>query len=1086
MIGVLLVFYFFGDDRPTRIRDRTAWSATATHHPGAASLAFDGDLQTRWTTQQPLEPGMFFQVDLGWKHRIVRAELPLAAWPADFPRDYQIAVSTNGEEWEIADTRGNLALTPPAEITIHFRPVVARYLKIIQTGTTAYGHWWSIPELELYALPRFQGIPGGLWLLVVLVGFAAGSLYLHPAIQSRFDRTTYHTLGVHGTLIAALILLLWLHESVMTIRSERITDTEGWTASTSSNPEDVRLAFDGWHETHWDSQMPMHPGMVYQLDLGTEHRLTHIFLNARTVFHAPRGYRIAVSSDRQTWRTVAASNEVVAAIRTSFPPVSARYITILQTGTTTNDQTWAIHELQVEAASTPDPLLQFGIFGLVGGFLIGCYVHRSTRSLILNLFRQASPYMTCFLVIGLISAGGALGGYLWLRSLPSDVGASLAFSAGWHDTPLTLMLVWRVVLYSVVLVLLAGLISPFFKSLKQFSFPFSLHSLHGRFSDLLNSAEVLSRRLIHRIWQSTLLRWGLFGGYATLALLWYLRAHHGFPEALSAPWLSWVFWGIFSSTGCVLLVILILNQEPVYAHLRQMPFFRGFLGKIRAHAGWVKPLRTSLGLHAALLLLLSLLIIYNHLGERSLVGADEGIHTRVANRIVTTGVWWPLEYRGQPYTHKPPLKLWVSALTFKYVGKTEFWVRFWDASFATGTIWLIYLLGRAMFTPFAGLMGGTILVLSRNFLYNHCARTGVQDSAMIFFFTLALVFFWFRRRHPAYYYLAGLAMSCSSLTKNWMGLGPLLIIVVYLVFSRQFREFTHPPLYIMSGMSLLVPLLWFLPNLLVVPGFFERSFLNNMLGRLTGTTHSDFTQGPGYYLEILYHYFQPWVWLIPLAIVFGLSAIICRNHRGFLYLFVWIGVVFGGFSTAQLKLGWYINPVFPPLALAIGATIAGTAQTLRRTLGRQAPLVIAGFAGLMLYLFLSAFFTLYQRSTRDRERYPIQQVVTYLEDRFENALYQVVLYQLDEDRDLNDQEHYYLHRLPTPLRHAETPQELQEMIESASTPLFILLRSDVRSADPLLHAHPAAYRIPMTDPVPKTVLLYHWADQDFPLVHTSR
>ncbi|MBD3306954.1 hypothetical protein GF339_11060, partial [candidate division KSB3 bacterium] len=58
-ICALIALYFFGDDSPTRIRDRTAWSATATHHPGAALLAFDGDLQTRWTTQQPLEPGMF-------------------------------------------------------------------------------------------------------------------------------------------------------------------------------------------------------------------------------------------------------------------------------------------------------------------------------------------------------------------------------------------------------------------------------------------------------------------------------------------------------------------------------------------------------------------------------------------------------------------------------------------------------------------------------------------------------------------------------------------------------------------------------------------------------------------------------------------------------------------------------------------------------------------------------------------------------------------------------------------------------------------------------------------------------------------
>ena len=61
-----------------------------------ASLAFDGDPKTGWSTRFPQGAGFFFAVDLGRTERFSRLELHLALNPLDFPRSFAVDVSTDG------------------------------------------------------------------------------------------------------------------------------------------------------------------------------------------------------------------------------------------------------------------------------------------------------------------------------------------------------------------------------------------------------------------------------------------------------------------------------------------------------------------------------------------------------------------------------------------------------------------------------------------------------------------------------------------------------------------------------------------------------------------------------------------------------------------------------------------------------------------------------------------------------------------------------------------------------------------------------------------------------------------------------
>ncbi len=579
--------------------------------------------------------------------------------------------------------------------------------------------------------------------------------------------------------------------------------------------------------------------------------------------------------------------------------------------------------------------------------------------------------------------------------------------------------------------------------------------------DIPNPQALYRDRVISILWNILLVCWSMF---LVFALAWGGFHRKRLYAAITHSWIgrqSWRFW------------------NTINVGIARMLFSFERFGRQICPALYNRPVR--LVVHLLIIFVVSLLVLYNNLGARSVIGADEAIHTRVANTIANTGNWYRLEYRGQPYAQKPPLKLWLSALTFRFIGNSEFWVRFWDATFALATIYVIYFLGRTYVHPVAGLLGALIMLLCENYLYIHCARTGVQDSAMIFFLTSALALFWTRERSPWHYYLAGIAMSCCSLTKGGMGVAALMIISIFLLLSKQFHELKRKEWYVMVGISLLLPLCWFLPNTFLVRGYAEQAFTANIIGRITGSRHSDFAGKPWYYyFSVLYAYFSPWVWLTPGAVIWGIVQSFRRQFP--LFLVIWISVVFCGFSAASLKLDWYINPIFPPLSLLLGYLLYEACRWLRTGWRRDFPMLFLVATGGICALFIQAFLPIYEQSSMERERYPIQELVTYLE-RLPQESYQVVLFEVDQDNDITDQEHYYLNRIRSNVIVAEQAQDLEQRLERDKRQTFVIVAEQAASTHSFFQSSDAHFSLLANGQgVHKVVFLYnHIPDSEFPL-----
>lgn len=119
-------------------------SARASHNNVLAGddnlrQALDGRPETRWSSRQPQQPGMWFEIDLNETGTVSGLFLDTAGSPNDFPRGYVVSLSVDGQQWqEVARRDQN-----DRALDVSFDPRPARFLRVEQTGRSNFW-WWSI------------------------------------------------------------------------------------------------------------------------------------------------------------------------------------------------------------------------------------------------------------------------------------------------------------------------------------------------------------------------------------------------------------------------------------------------------------------------------------------------------------------------------------------------------------------------------------------------------------------------------------------------------------------------------------------------------------------------------------------------------------------------------------------------------------------------------------------------------------------------------------------------------------------------------------------------------------------------------
>ena len=122
------------------------------------------------------------------------------------------------------------------------------------------------------------------------------------------------------------------------------------------------------------------------------------------------------------------------------------------------------------------------------------------------------------------------------------------------------------------------------------------------------------------------------------------------------------------------------------------------------------------------------------LGTPAIYVWDEAVYVNASWDMAHGGSWLLPEHKE--YTTKPPLVLWMQALSLKIFPWTEFAVRLPSALSVTGILLMMtFGLKRWGFDQWTRLMAMFAFVCHQGFIHHHIARTGDLDAVMTLFVT---------------------------------------------------------------------------------------------------------------------------------------------------------------------------------------------------------------------------------------------------------------------------------------------------------------------------------------------------------------
>lgn len=192
----------------------------------------------------------------------------------------------------------------------------------------------------------------------------------------------------------------------------------------------------------------------------------------------------------------------------------------------------------------------------------------------------------------------------------------------------------------------------------------------------------------------------------------------------------------------------------------------------------------------ALLFLAGLAIYLPFLGSVHLFDWDEINFAECAREMIVTGDWLRVHIDFAPFYEKPPLFIWLQALSMLVFGVNEFAARLPNALIASITMVVVYSVGQRVASRRLGLLWAGLYVGS--LLPTFYGHTGIIDPLFNLFIFLGVLAALRAGRHGPLSkdtVLSGLWAGLAVLTKGPVGLGLVLLTaaVAYAIRHRSIR-----------------------------------------------------------------------------------------------------------------------------------------------------------------------------------------------------------------------------------------------------------------------------------------------------------
>ncbi|MGH7925825.1 MAG: phospholipid carrier-dependent glycosyltransferase, partial [Candidatus Binatus sp.] len=336
-------------------------------------------------------------------------------------------------------------------------------------------------------------------------------------------------------------------------------------------------------------------------------------------------------------------------------------------------------------------------------------------------------------------------------------------------------------------------------------------------------------------------------------------------------------------------------------------------------------------LRLAFYALFAALVYLPGLGRPALWEPDEGRYAEIAREMVLSGDYVTPRDDFELYFEKPPLVYWAEAAAIHVFGVNEFAVRLPAALFSIGQVVVTAALAETMLGAETALLAALALALSP--LFFGFARFATLDPALAFFLTAALAAFYAAAREDSFSHPSArrwMLTSAAMLALGTLAKGPIALLLggaialAWLASERRLREFAQMPLVWCAIIYAAIVVPWFVLMEGRNPGFLSFFFIHEHIERYV--TSSEHGWGPWFFIPIVIGGTWPWIFFVPL----GWSATragdglseeapnLSARRSAASFLGIWFVVIFVFFSIPRSKLGSYILPALPPLAIVAG------------------------------------------------------------------------------------------------------------------------------------------------------------------------
>lgn len=342
---------------------------------------------------------------------------------------------------------------------------------------------------------------------------------------------------------------------------------------------------------------------------------------------------------------------------------------------------------------------------------------------------------------------------------------------------------------------------------------------------------------------------------------------------------------------------------------------------------------------------------FGSLTARDLAGTDEGRYSEIAREMAVTGDYVTPRLNGLKYFEKPALQYWVTALSFKAFGESEFVARLWPGLFGFLSVLMVGFTARRLW----GLMAGRLAAMTTVSMVwmQGVSHVITVDMAVSFFLTVALCGFLLAQddrtpeseRRP-WMLLVWAAMAAAVLSKGLIGIViPGAALVFYSLCYRDWKPWTRMQWIWGPIVLLALAAPWFVLASMRNPEFAHFFFIHEHFERFI--THEAHRPGAWwYFVPVLVGGLLPWVTLLPSLTRYAAAPEAGVRFQANRLLLVWCAFIFLFFSMSNSKLPGYILPMFPALGLLLGRMLAKAPDGILR---RHAWIIAAFFTAGAIY-----------------------------------------------------------------------------------------------------------------------------------------